>query len=248
MAEPRSLADYRTQLRSQPNERLIFALDVPTLNEARSLVETLYADVGVFKIGLELFTAAGPEALALAHKRGRKTFLDLKLHDIPATMERAVTAAVKLGASFLTVHAAAGPEALEAAARAASGSRLRLLAVTLLTSADDALLDTLGLEGPVQSAVVRLAQIAIRNGIPGLICAPSDCETLRLELGSEPLLITPGVRLAGTDRQDQKRVGTPGSALAAGADLLVVGRPIRDAKEPRAAAQAIVQEIARAQI
>jgi orotidine-5'-phosphate decarboxylase len=247
MGDPRALAELRHTLRADPKERLIFALDVATLAEARALVEQLHGEVGVFKIGLELFTAAGPAALTLAHERGRKTFLDLKLHDIPATVERAVAAAVRLGASYLTVHAAAGPQALQAAARAAAGSSLRLLAVTMLTSADNSLLDAIGLEGPVSSAVVRLAQVAVENGVHGLICAPSDCEALRMELGDDVLLVTPGVRQAGAERQDQKRVGTPSSALAAGADLLVVGRPIRDAQEPQLAARAIVQEISQAQ-
>lgn len=246
MSSSRALSELRQTLKSRPSERLIFALDVPTLAEALPLVDALHADVGVFKVGLELFTAEGPAALKQIHDRGGKTFLDLKLHDIPATVERAVAAAVRLGCSYLTVHAAAGPEALQAAARAASGSELRLLAVTLLTSSDGALLDVIGMSGPVLSAVVRLAQLALDNGMHGLICAPSDCETLRLELGDDFLLITPGIRPAGAERQDQKRVGTPKLALTSGADLLVVGRPIRDANEPRVAAQRIVEEIAQA--
>ncbi|MEY4578371.1 MAG: hypothetical protein RL701_3074 [Pseudomonadota bacterium] len=230
---------------TQPHERLIFALDVPSLDEARQLVELLHADVGVFKVGLELFTAVGPVALAPIQGHGRKVFLDLKLHDIPATVERAVGAAVTLGVSYLTLHAAAGPAALAAAAKVTQGTSLQLLAVTMLTSADDALLDAVGLRGPLPSAVSRLAKLAVDSGVHGLVCAPSDCAALRAELGSEVLLVTPGVRPLGADNQDQKRVGSPSAALAAGADLLVVGRPIRDAHEPRAAARQIVQEIAR---
>ena len=240
------LAALRKKLSEEPRERLIFALDVPALAEARALVDLLYTEVGVFKVGLELFTASGAAALQVVHDAGRGSFLDLKLHDIPATVARAVTAAAELGASYLTLHAAAGPQALSEAARAAEGSALQLLAVTVLTSSDEQTLSAIGLAGPVPSAVSRLARLALDNGVNGLVCSPNECELLRRELGSEVLLVTPGVRPAGGASQDQKRVATPSSALAAGADLLVVGRPIRDAAEPRAAARGIVQEIARA--
>lgn len=240
------LAELRKQLTAQPRERLVFPLDVPRLTEARALVELLHAEVGVFKVGLELFTAAGPAALQLVHGTGRGSFLDLKLHDIPATVARGVAAAVELGASYLTLHAACGPQALREAARAAEGSKLQLLAVTVLTSSDDQMLSAIGLAGPVPAAVSRLAKLAIDNGVNGLVCSAAECEQLRRELGSDVLLVTPGVRPAGADAQDQKRVATPRAALAAGADLLVVGRPIRDAAEPRAAARGIVHEIAQA--
>jgi len=246
MTAPGAPSNVRDRLQTQPSERLAFALDVPTLEQARSFVEQLHSDVGVFKVGLELFTAVGPAVLAPIHERNRRVFLDLKLHDIPATVERAVAAAVGLGVSYLTLHAAAGPAALRAAARVAAGSQLQLLAVTLLTSADEALLEAVGLRGPLPSAVSRLARLAVDSGIGGLVCAASECTELRDELGDDVLLVTPGVRPAGADVQDQKRVATPSSALAAGADLLVVGRPIRDAREPRAAARAILQEIAQA--
>jgi len=239
------LADTRRKL-AQPRERLIFALDFPQLAQARGLVELLQSEVGVFKVGLELYTASGPDALRLVHDSGRSSFLDLKLHDIPATVARAVAAAAELGASYLTVHAAAGPEALREAARAAAGSQLQLLAVTVLTSSDEQVLSAIGLTGTVSEAVSRLARLAVDSGIEGLVCSPHECVELRRELGPEPLLVTPGVRPAGGAAQDQKRVATPTSALAAGADLLVVGRPIRDAAEPKLAARSIVNEIAQA--
>lgn len=240
------LSDLRRDLRAHPRQRLMFALDVPTLDEARALVTLLAPEVGVFKVGLELFTAHGPAALAAVHDSGRQSFLDLKLHDIPATVERAVSSAVKLGATYLTVHAAAGPVALRAAAQVAGDTQLHLLAVTLLTSTDEAQLAAIGMQGPLPSALSRLARMAVDCGIPGLVCAPSDCAALRAELGTDVLLVTPGVRPAGADAGDQKRVGTPAAAIAAGADCLVVGRPIRDAGDPCAAARGIVQDISRA--
>jgi orotidine-5'-phosphate decarboxylase len=246
MSARSTLAELRERHRAQPREQLAFPLDVATLAEADGLLDQLHDEVGVFKVGLELFTAAGPAAVNAVHARQRRTFLDLKLHDIPATVERAVAAAADLGVTYLTVHAAAGPAALQAAARVAATSSLRLLAVTVLTSADAETLAAIGLQGPVSEAVTRLARLALDAGIDGLVCAPSECTELRAQFGSEVLLVTPGVRPAGADAQDQKRVATPSAAIAAGADVLVVGRPIRDAVDPRAKARDIVREIAQA--
>jgi orotidine-5'-phosphate decarboxylase len=239
-------AGRRAQLSQDPTDRLIFPLDVPTLDEASALIEQLHADVGVFKVGLELFTSSGPRAVEIAQAHKRPVFLDLKLYDIPATVERAVRAAVTLGVRYLTVHASAGPEALQRAARAAADSELTLLAITMVTSADDALLQAIGMRGPMPEAVSRLAQLAVANGVHGLVCSAAECVQLRRELGDEVLLVTPGVRLAGGAAQDQKRVATPSEAIRAGADLIVVGRPIRDAPDPNAAARSVVQELARA--
>jgi orotidine-5'-phosphate decarboxylase len=235
----------RQRLGTVPAERLVFALDVPTLAEAQALIDLLRDEVGVFKIGLELFTAAGPRALEAIHASGRRSFLDLKLHDIPATVQRAVTSALQLGVSYLTLHASAGPEALRGAAQAAAGSDLQLLAVTVLTSSNEQTLEAIGLNGPVASAVARLAALAAGSGITGRVCAPAECPALRAQF-PDMLLVTPGVRPAGSDNQDQQRVATPAAAIAAGADLVVVGRPIRDARDSRAAARSVVQEIARA--
>ncbi|HEX4354447.1 MAG TPA: orotidine-5'-phosphate decarboxylase, partial [Polyangiales bacterium] len=217
-----------------------------TLDGAVELIDLLHAEVGVFKVGLELFSSVGPDAVRAVHARGRRTFLDLKLHDIPATVQGAVEAALRLDCAFLTVHAAAGPETLRAAARVAAGTDLELLAVTVLTSFDDGALATIGMQGPIPQAVMRMAKLAVACGVRGLVCAPSECAALRAEFGSEVLLVTPGIRPAGSSKDDQRRVATPTAALEAGADLVVVGRPIRDAAEPRAAAESVVQEIARA--
>jgi len=229
-----------------PSDRLVFPLDVSTTADSDALLDLLHAEVGVFKIGLELFTAVGPAALQAVHARQRQSFLDLKLHDIPATVQHAVEAALRLGVTYLTVHAAAGPETLRAAASVVAGTQLRLLAVTVLTSMDDTSLASIGLSGPTSSAVMRLAALAVDCGVNGLVCAPAECSALRARFGRDVLLVTPGIRPAGSANADQKRVATPAAALAAGADLIVVGRPIREAPEPRRAAQSVVSEIARA--
>lgn len=228
-------------------ERLVFPLDVASLEEARHLVTLLRTEVGVFKVGLELFTGAGPDAVRLVHDAGAHCFLDLKLHDIGETVARSVEAAAAMGIRFLTVHAANGSRTLARAAAAAAGSRTTLLAVTVLTSLEDADLAKLGLAGPSELAVERLARLAFGAGVPGLVCSPRECGPLRRALGPSasggPLLVVPGVRPAGAATNDQKRVATPREAILGGADYLVVGRPIRDAADPRAAARAVVAEI-----
>jgi orotidine-5'-phosphate decarboxylase len=223
-------------------ERLVHALDVATLDAARRRVDELRDEVGVFKVGLELFTAAGPDAVRAVHDAGAECFLDLKLHDIPATMARATEAAAALGVRYLTVHAAAGEAALTQTATAARGSSTSLLAVTVLTSLDAAALNAIGLEGPPDAAVLRLAQLAAEARIPGLVASSHECARLREAL-PEAILAIPGIRPAGASAGDQRRVATPEDAVRAGADLLVVGRPIRDAEQPATAARAIRQAI-----
>jgi orotidine-5'-phosphate decarboxylase len=223
------------------------ALDAPDLETAARWAALVTPHVSTVKVGLELYLRYGPQVVATV--RGASpvsVFLDLKLHDIPATVQHAVEAALRLGCAYLTVHAAAGPETLRAAARVAAGTDLELLAVTVLTSFDDDALATIGMQGPMPSAVMRMAKLAVASGIRGLVCAPGECSALRAEFGSDVLLVTPGVRPAGSAIDDQRRVATPTAALEAGADMVVVGRPIRDAAEPRAAAKSVVQEIARA--
>jgi orotidine-5'-phosphate decarboxylase len=227
-------------------DRLAFPLDVSSWAEAHTLVEALHESVGVFKVGLELFTAEGPSVVTWLIDRGHKVFLDLKLHDIPETMARAVDAALRLRVNYLTVHASAGREALAKAAEVVRGTPLTLLGVTVLTSSDDQTLQQIGMQGPPPEAVLRLAKLATDAGIAGLVCSPAECELLRVRLGGSVFLVTPGVRPSGSAFGDQRRVATPGEAIAAGADMLVVGRPIRDAKEPKAMAASILQEIARA--
>jgi orotidine-5'-phosphate decarboxylase len=228
-----------------PKDRLYVALDVPTLDAARPYLEALSGEVGGFKVGLELFIAEGHAAVEAVRETGADCFLDLKLHDIPATVARAAARAAALGVRHLTVHSACGAEALSEAAKAVQGSGTSLLAVTVLTSLGAGDLQALGLRESVVQQVGRRASIAMDAGIPGLVCSAAECSMLRRD-HPEAVLVVPGIRPAGTAVGDQKRVATPQEALRAGADHLVVGRPIRDAADPAAAARAIVEEIAAA--
>src|SRR5262245_64676383 len=226
-------------------DRLAFALDYPTLAEAEAGAARVSEHVGVLKVGLELFVAEGAAAVKIGGKLGVSVFLDLKLHDIPETVERAVATAGQLGARFLTLHAQGGPRMLEAAAKRAEkeATELKLLAVTVLTSLDAADLQAIGVTAPPSEHVLRLAKLATSLGIPGLVCSTAEVGALRQALGPEVVLVTPGIRPAGAAVGDQKRVGTPASALRDGSSLLVVGRPIRDAADPAAAARSILTEM-----
>ncbi|HEY8432654.1 MAG TPA: orotidine-5'-phosphate decarboxylase [Sandaracinaceae bacterium] len=228
-----------------PRDRIVFALDVPSLDAGRALLERVAPQVGVVKVGLELFVAEGPRAVRAVHDAGSACFLDLKLHDIPATVGRAAAAAARLGVRYLTVHASAGPAALSAAAGAVRGSPTQLLAVTALTSLDASQLSAIGFEPDPRAVVSRLASLAASCGIDGFVCAPAEVRAVRA-IAERALIVVPGVRPAGSDAGDQARVATPAQAIAEGADLLVVGRPIRDAADPVQAARAIADEIARA--
>lgn len=223
--------------------RLAFPLDVSTLEEARAWVRRLAPHVGVFKVGLELFTAVGPVAVSVVHDAGAACFLDLKIHDIPATMAGAVRAASALDVAYLTLHTLAGPSGIAASVKAA-GPRTQLLGVTVLTSHDDKELDALGLAGPSALAVPRLAAMGSEAGLSGFVCSTHEVAALRAALGADVALVVPGIRPSGTDHGDQKRVATPEAAIRAGATLLVVGRPIRDAADPEGMAEQIVTEIA----
>ena len=231
---------------------ICFALDYPRVDEARIAAIRVREAVGMIKVGLELFVEAGPHALALGKECELPVFLDLKLHDIPETVERAVARASALGAKILTIHAGGGPAmCARAAARAAKeGTGLTVAAVTVLTSLDGADLAKLGLAEDVATHARRLARMAWEEGIRAFVCSPHEVKAMRTELGSEATLITPGVRpseAAGAARaDDQKRVATAAQAIADGADWLVVGRPIRDAADPLAAARALTEEAMRA--
>jgi orotidine-5'-phosphate decarboxylase len=224
------------------------ALDGMSLDEASDFVERLGDDCTWVKVGLELYTRSGPAAVRRFKDRGCQVFLDLKLHDIPNTVAGSVRAAAELGADLLTIHASGG-EAMMQAARAAvdeAESDLRLLAVTVLTSIDaDALSQSWGLESPPQISeqVERLAQLAVAAGAHGLVCSALEAALLRRTLGAEPLLVTPGIRLRGDAASDQSRVASPAEAAAAGADLLVVGRSITQAEDPRAALRRVRGEL-----
>ncbi|HVI74334.1 MAG TPA: orotidine-5'-phosphate decarboxylase, partial [Anaeromyxobacteraceae bacterium] len=194
--------------------------------------------VRFYKIGLQLFVAAGPDVVKMVQARGADVFLDLKLHDIPNTVEGAARSAARSGAALLTVHAGGGAEMIAAAVRGA-GPGVRVLAVTVLTSLDAAALEAVGLAGPPEAAVVRLARLAVDAGAGGLVCSPLEVAAVRAAVGPEPLLVVPGVRPTGAALGDQSRVATPEAAVRAGADVLVLGRPLRDTPDPAAAARAI---------
>jgi orotidine-5'-phosphate decarboxylase len=198
--------------------------------------------VGLLKVGLEAFVRWGPNAVETARAHGRGVFLDLKLHDIPNTVARAVDAARRLEVRLLTIHAGGGPAMLDAAVEAAAGA-VQLLAVTLLTHLDDEALAALDLPGGVASRVERWAALAQRAGCAGVVCSPQEAAALRRSLPSPFLLVTPGIRPAGSDAGDQRRVTTPAAALAADADYLVVGRPLTAAADPGAALAALEREL-----
>jgi orotidine-5'-phosphate decarboxylase len=227
----------------EPRERLIAALDVPTAAQARALAERLGDAVCFYKIGLELFSAGGYfELLEWLRARGSKVFADLKLYDIPETVRRAVANLRASGASFLTVHAERS--IMEAAAR--EKGALKILAVTVLTSFDERSIAEMGYAGSVDDLVLKRARAALESGCDGVIASGLEAPKIKAAFGERLLVVVPGVRPAGAQAQDQKRVVDVAQAFASGADYIVVGRPIRDAADPRAAAQAIQNTIAAA--
>ena len=235
--------------RHPAREKLAYALDFPSFAQAEEGAARVAHAAGVLKVGLELFVSEGPRAVTLGQKLGCDVFLDLKLHDIPETVERAVAAAAGHGVRYLTLHAAGGPKMLAAAARRAEreNTGLVLLAITVLTSLDAADLAATGVAAEPAAHALRLAKLAHEQGIPGMVCSAAEVSVLRAALGPGAVLVTPGIRPAnGAGGDDQKRTGTPEGAVRAGSSLLVVGRPIRDAADPGAAASAICDEIQRA--
>jgi orotidine-5'-phosphate decarboxylase len=224
-------------------ERLIIALDTPSVEAARRLVARI-GDAGQFyKLGMELIYAGGLSLVAPLAGEGKKVFLDLKLHDIPHTVERATAQIARLGARFLTVHAY--PQTMKAAVAGAKDSGLELLAVTVLTSMNDKDLVEAGYRGGVETTVVHRARQAKSRGMHGLVLSPHELRMVRAAIGPRMLLVTPGIRPQGAGAGDQKRVMTPAEAMAAGADHIVVGRPVSEAEDPRAAALAITADIER---
>ncbi|MDP2356292.1 MAG: orotidine-5'-phosphate decarboxylase [Beijerinckiaceae bacterium] len=223
-------------------DKLIVALDLPSVSAASAMVERLGDAVNFYKVGMELTYAGGLPLVSELAKAGKKVFLDLKLHDIPNTVARATEQVAELGATFLTIHAY--PQTMKAATAAAKGSGLKLLAVTVMTSYDDSDLRDAGYAFGVKDLVARRAAQARDAGVDGLILSPEEAAAMRALLGHDMLLVTPGVRPAGADLADQKRVMTPARAIAQGANYLVVGRPVTQAHDPKAAAEAIVAEIA----
>jgi orotidine-5'-phosphate decarboxylase len=229
-----------------PRERLIVALDVSTGEAARKIVAAVGDSASTYKVGMQLYTAEGPRIVRELISSGRRVFLDMKYHDIPNTAAAAVREAATLGASMLTVHAAGGGKMLRAAREAAEkvNPKALVLAVTVLTSLDGADLETLGVRGGVSDQVLRLAALAMANGYKGLVSSAHECAALREEFGNDFVIVTPGVRPAGSGHDDQARVVTPAEAIAAGASHIVVGRPITEAANPSAEARAILGQIA----
>jgi orotidine-5'-phosphate decarboxylase len=225
-----------------PSDRICAALDFPSFAAAEPFARAIAPHVGMLKVGLELFVAEGPPVVKAAAALGRPVFLDLKLHDIPNTVEGAARSAAASGAALLTVHASGGAEMVKAAVRGAGG-KVRVLAVTVLTSLDGAALDAVGLAGPPEAAVVRLARLAVAAGAGGLVCSPHEVAAVRAAVGEGPLLVVPGVRPAGAAKGDQARVATPAEAVRAGADVIVLGRPLRDAPDPARAAREIAASL-----
>ena len=232
--------------------KVIFALDVATLEEARRLVGLLQGRVGFFKVGLELFTAFGKEAVRAVQEEGGRVFLDLKFHDIPNTVSRAAEETVKMGVDMFNLHASGGLEMMRATAERcremAEKMNLNppiLLAVTVLTSLDENNLREVGLLGPVEERVVRLAELAQKAGIAGVVASPREVLPIRQRLGPRFMIVTPGVRPAfvSPGGDDQKRVLTAREAIAAGADYIVLGRPVRLAPDPVAAMDQVLEEI-----
>ena len=225
-------------------DRLIVALDVPSVKDAESMVTRLGNSVSFYKIGYQLGLAGGLPFAAGLIAAGKHVFLDFKLHDIGNTITHGVASVANMGATFLTVHAY--PQTMKAAVEGARGSKLKVLAVTVLTSYDNDDLAAAGYKFGVSELVARRAEQARDIGIDGLVCSPEEAANLRGIVGVNMALVTPGIRPAGSAAGDQKRIMTPAKAIAAGADYLVVGRPIVEATDPKAAAEAIVAEIAQA--
>jgi len=225
--------------------KVIVALDFDAADKALALVDQLKPDMCRVKVGKELFTRAGPPLVRQLVDKGFDVFLDLKFHDIPNTVAKACAAAADLGVWMANVHAQGGPKMMEAAREAVAGAGHRplLIAVTILTSLSDEELRAVGLQGSAEENVLRLAKLAEKSGLDGVVCSPMEVLTLRDQVGENFKLVTPGIRPAGSSRDDQTRVMTPKTALLAGSNYIVVGRPITQAKNPLAALQAILTEI-----
>lgn len=229
-------------------DRLIVALDFPTAAKARQAAKTISPVTNFFKIGKQLFTAEGPNFVRELVEGGNKVFLDLKYHDIPNTVGLAVVAAAELGVTMLNVHGSGGAKMMRAATEAAAKSKKRplILAVTVLTSLTDSDLQEVGVAGRALDQVLRLAALARANGCDGVVASAAEAAELRREMGTGFLIVTPGVRPAGSAQNDQARMTTPAEAIAAGATHIVVGRPITGATDPAAAARAVLEEMAMA--
>jgi len=232
-------------------QRLIFALDVDSCTVAERWAEQMHDKVGLFKVGKQLFTRCGPDIVRRIQERGGEVFLDLKYHDIPNTVARATVEACRLGVKMVNVHALGGPTMMRETVAAVNQycaaekvERPILLAVTILTSSDQETLQAVGIDRPVEEMVLHLAQLAQQSGFDGVVASPREVPLIRRACGNDFVIVTPGVRPAFASVDDQKRITVPAEAIAAGADYLVVGRPIANAVDPREAATAILEEMA----
>lgn len=235
--------------RNDAQNKVIFALDVHGLESIDRWAELLTGKIGMFKVGKELFTACGPAAVQAVQRHGGQVFLDLKYHDIPNTVASAMVEAAHMGVQLANLHALGGAEMMETAANAvhkhfSTAERPRLLAVTILTSSTAETLKQVGIDYPVQDMVVRLARLAKASGMDGVVASPLEIGLIREACGPDFLIVTPGVRPSFAAVDDQKRIMAPGEAVAAGADYLVIGRPIAKAADPVQAAELIADEIA----
>lgn len=222
---------------------LIVAIDRSSRDDILRLCDSLHGVAGVFKLGLQAFVANGPSIVREVIARGAKVFLDLKVHDIPNTAKRAVAEAASLGAAMVTVHASGGAAMLRACSIVSTGDSTLVLGVTVLTSLDETELQRIGFAGTPLETAVRLASLAQESGLRGVVASPHEVAAIREACGSEMRIVVPGIRPEGSEAGDQRRTMTPAAALAAGADYIVVGRPITDASDPRSAALALVDTL-----
>jgi orotidine-5'-phosphate decarboxylase len=225
-------------------DKIIVALDVPTKEEALKLVEKLRDQISFFKIGLQLYAAEGPEIVRAVSCTGSKVWLDLKLHDIPNTIARAVESVSRLGVHMLTIHLSGGSQMIRAATAARAKNNMLLLGVTVLTSATEETLREIGIHGKVDDHVLRLAKLGVEAGIDGVVASPHETKRLRREFGNKIKIAVPGIRPSGSEPDDQRRMMTPSEALKAGADYLVIGRPIIANANPHETTKRILEDIA----
>jgi orotidine-5'-phosphate decarboxylase len=235
---------------NNPKNRIIFALDVEHFGEAQHWVNRLKDRVGVFKVGKQLFTHAGPKVIDMIRQKGQEAFLDLKFHDIPNTVAKAGEEATKLGVAMFNLHALGGfemmkktVEAAKAVAKSLGTPKPLILAVTILTSMDEEALKEVGVQGPLVEEVGRLAALSLKAGVDGVVASPQEIGIIRQRCGEKFLIVTPGIRHPSDKKDDQKRTLSPKQAIAAGANYLVIGRPIKEAKDPLEAVQKIIEDI-----
>jgi orotidine-5'-phosphate decarboxylase len=240
-----------TQLATNsPKDKIIFALDVEHFQDVQHWVRLLKDRVGIFKVGKQLFTHAGPKVIDMIQQKGQNVFLDLKFHDIPNTVAKAGEEATKLGVAMFNLHALGGFEMMKRTVEASTALAKKLgspkpliLAVTILTSMGEETMKEVGIQGPIQDEVGRLALLSMKAGIDGVIASPQEIGIIRQNCGREFMIVTPGIRSPSDKKDDQKRTMTPKEAIQAGANYLVIGRPIKEAKDPIEAVQRIIEDI-----